>query len=146
MRMRTIELALTAAVILGCIFKFMHWPGAAFLMTLGGGGLALFYFPFGYRTLPGPKPTDQILWMTLLGGASLCVALFGEVAFLLRWPHHSKLLVIGAIGCVISLLVGLVLRYMHPRLDIYFDGLLIRCLVLGGLAFTLWELFSGKPH
>ncbi|MBS1583258.1 MAG: hypothetical protein JST66_13750 [Bacteroidetes bacterium] len=144
--MRTFELTMTAAVILGCIFKIMHWPWASALIVLGGNGLALFYFPFGFRTLPAPKPTDQVLWMTLLGGASLSVTLYGHVAFLQRWPNNPQLLVAGAIGCAISLLVGSVLRYRHPRLDIYFDGLLIRCLVLGLLAITLWQLFSGKPR
>jgi len=144
--MRTTELALAAAVILGCIFKIVHWPGAAVLTVTGGGLLAIFYFPFGFRTLPAPKPTDQFLWMTLLGGASLGVALSGLVAFLLRWPHSARLMLIGAIACAVTLLVGLVLRYHHRRLDIYFDGLLIRCFVVGGLAITLWKLFAGKPH
>lgn len=143
--MRITELTLTATVILGCILKIMHWPGANVLVIAGGGGLALFYFPFGFRSLPVPKPTDQILWMTLLG-ASLCAALCGEVAFLLRWPHSAQLLLIGAVGCAVSLLVGSVLRYKHRRLDIYFDGRLIRCFVLGGLAITLFTFFAGKPH
>ena len=143
--MRTTELALASAVILGCIFKLLHWPGASFLIISGGCGLALFYFPFGFRTLPTPKPTDQILWMTLLGGIASCTALFGQVAFLLRWPHSPTFLLAGAISCAVSLLAGSVLRYKHARLDIYLDGLLIRCLVLGGLAITLWTLFAGKP-
>ncbi len=145
-RMRTTELVLAAAVILGCIFKILHWPGASALVFVGGCGLALFYFPFGFRTLPVPKPTDQFLWMTLLGGASLGVAIAGMVAFILHWPYSARLMLIGAIACAINLLVGLVLRYKHRRLDIYFDGLLIRCFVVGGLAITLWRLFSGKPH
>lgn len=145
-RMRTAELAFIITVIIGCMFKFMHWPGANVLLVCGGGGLAFFYFPFGFRTLPAPKSMDQILWLTVLGGASLWVALVGEVAFLLRWPHQSKFQVIGAIGCAITVLVGMVLRHRHPRLDIYLDGLLIRCVVLGGLAVTLWALFSGKPR
>ncbi len=144
--MRTIELALIAAVIFGCLFKFMHWPGAGVLIVSGGGGLALSYFPFGFRTLPAPKPTDQIQWMTLLGGIALSTALCGIVAFLLRWLHQSKFLVVGAIGCAVAVLLGAVLRYKRPRLDVYLDGLIIRCLVLGGLAIILWTLFSGKPR
>ena len=144
--MRNTELLLPALVVLGCIFKILHWPTASFLIVTGGGGLALFYFPFGYRTLAAPKPTDQVLWMTLLAGASLCLALSGQLFFLMRWPHSPILLIAGAIACGISLLGGLVLRSNHPRLDIYFDALLIRCFVVGGLAFTLWALFSGKPR
>ncbi len=144
--MRIAELSLTAAVILGCIFKIMHWPGANILILSGGGLLALFYFPFGFRTLPAPKPTEQILWLTVAGGASLCVALLGLVAFQLKWANNSKLMVSGAVGCVLTLLFGLILRFKHPRLEIYFDGLSIRCLVLGGLVFTLWILFAGMPR
>jgi hypothetical protein len=144
--MRTTELALASAVILGCIFKIAHWPGAGMFIFSGGCGLALFYFPFGFRTLPAPKRTDQILWMTLLVGVALSAALAGVVAFLLRWPNSARILLSGAIGCAISAMAGLVLRIKHPRLDIYVDGLLIRCLVLGALAITLWTLFAGKPH
>ncbi len=144
--MRTTELALVAAVMLGCVLKLMHWPGASFLIVCGGCLLALFYFPFGFRTLPAPKPTDQLLWLTVVGGASLGMGLSGLVAFLQSWPHSSMILLIGAIGCACSLLSGAMLRFTRPRLDIYLDSLLIRCFVLGGLAITLWTLFNGKPR
>ena len=144
--MRTTELVLTAMVILGCIFKLQHWPGANALMFLGGGALAFFYFPFGYRTLAAPKPTDQILWSTLLVGSMLSLALAGLLAFHLHWPYSGLLLVLASCGCGLAFLAVLMLRYWQPRLDIYLDGLLIRCGVLGGLAFIIWGLFSGKPH
>jgi len=144
--MRTTELVLIALVMLGCSFKFMHWPGASVLVVLGGCGLTLFYFPFGFRTLPAPKATDQILWMSVLGGLALSIALVGLVFFLMRWPHQSKFLVIGTALCSSALLVVGVLRYKNPRLDIYLDGLMIRCLVLGLLALAMWSLFSGKPR
>lgn len=144
--MRTAELALASAVIIGCVFKVQHWPGAGPLIVGGGSGLALFYLLFGFRTLPAPKPTDQILWMTVLGGASMSAALSGLVAFLQRWPLNKELMVGGAISCAASLIAAFVLRYKHPRLDIYLDGLIVRCMALGGLAITLWTLFAGKPR
>lgn len=144
--MRTTELVLIVMIVLGCIFKIQHWPGAGALYVTGGCGLALFYFPFGFRTLAAPKTTDQILGMTLLGGVSMGIALSGIIAFLQRWPHSAVLMLAGAIACTVALIVVLILRTRHPRLDIYLDGLLVRCLVLGGWAFTLWELFAGKPH
>ena len=84
--------------------------------------------------------------MTLLGGASLGTTLFGLVAFLLRWQSNSTVMVAGSAACAVSLLAGVVLRSRYPRLDIYLEGLLIRFIVLGGLAFSLWFLFSGKPR
>lgn len=143
---RTTELALVATVTLGCIFKILHWPGAGLLMVLGAGLLALFYFPFGWRTLPSPKPTDQILWMTVLCGAAACSALGGLLAYFQHWPHGPLLLEIGALACGSAMALGAIMRYKHPGLDLYLDGLMIRCGALGGLAFTLWFLFAGKPH
>lgn len=143
--MRTTELALTAAVMLGCLFRILHWPGAGFLILIGGSLLALFYFPFGFRTLPAPKPTDQLTWFSLLGGIALCSVVFGHLAYLLRWPHSTTILMIGALGCGGALLTGLVLRKRHPRLDIYLDGLLVRFFVLGALACTVLDLFDGEP-
>lgn len=144
--MRIAELVLIAMVILGCIFKIQHWPGANALILVGVGALALFYFPFGFRTLAGPKPTDQFLWMTVLTGSMLSVALAAQLAFQLHWPYSRTLLAVGSAGCGVAFTIAAFLRYKLPRLDIYFDGLLIRCLVLGGLAFVLFDLFSGKPH
>ncbi|MBK7946052.1 MAG: hypothetical protein IPJ85_12460 [Flavobacteriales bacterium] len=144
--MRTTELSMIMAVMLGCMFKFLYWPGASVLVVLGGCGLALFYFPFGFRTLPAPKPTDQILWMSVLGGFAISISMVALVFFLMRWPLQSELLVMGTVLCLIALLVGGVLRYKHPRLDIYLDGLLIRCLVLAALTFAMWYLFSEKPR
>lgn len=144
--MRTTELVLATMIILGCIFKIQHWPGAGPLILVGGSGLALFYFPFGFRTLPSPKPTDQVLWLTMAGGAALSIAVSGVIAFLQRWAHSAALMLAGATACACVLLVGLALRSKHKRLDIYFDGLLIRSLVLGGLAIALWDLFAWKPR
>ena len=144
--MRTTELVLIGMVILGCVFKIQHWPGAGMLNVTGGCGLALFYFPFGFRTRAVPKPTDQLLGMTLFGGVSMGIALGGIIAFLQRWPHSAELMLAGAIACAVTAVVGLVLRYKRQRLDVYLDGLLVRCLVLGGLAIILWELFAGTPH
>lgn len=144
--MRIAELVLVAMVILGCVFKIQHWPGANAFTLFGGGALAFYYFPFGFRTLAAPKPTDQILWLTVITGMALNLALAGLLAFQLRWPHSRELLVVGPIGCTMTLLIAMVLRYKQPHLDIYLDGLVIRSLLLGGLAFTIWGLFAGKPH
>lgn len=143
--MRSTELAYTAAVMLGCFFRIQHWTGAGILILSGGSLLALFYFPFGFRTLPAPKPTDQVLWFSLLGGIALCTVVFGHVAYLLRWPHSGTVLMIGALGCGLALLTGAMLRYRHPRLDIYLDSMLMRCFVLGALACVLLNLFDGAP-
>lgn len=143
---RTAELVCVAAVIAGCAFKIMHWPGAYALVLAGGCALALFYFPFGYRTLPAPKRTDQWPWLTWVAGAALCTTLFGLVAFMLRWPHGGPLMLCGAIGCGAVALIAAVVRYKHQRLDMYCDGLLIRCLLLGALALFLWANFQGKPR
>lgn len=144
--LRTVELVCVAAVIAGCAFKVMHWPGASALMVSGGGALALFYFPLGYRTLPAPKRTDQLPWLTWVAGAALCTVLFGLVAFLQRWPYSGPLMLGGAIGCGAVALVAPVVRYKHQRLGMYCDGLLVRCMLLGTLAFFLWKAFLGLPR
>lgn len=144
--MRTTELILLALIMLGCIFKIQHWPGAGAFMVFGGGGLALFYFPFGWRTLASPKATDQLLWLTVLGGGASCIALGGLLAFFQHWPYSAQLMQLGTLACAITLALAILIRFKHPRLDLYVDGLMVRCGVLGGLAFSVWVLFSGRPH
>lgn len=144
--MHTMELACVAAVIAGCAMKILHWPGAAALIVAGGGSLALFYFPFGYRVLPAPKPTDQLPWLSWVSGAALCTALSGLVAFLQRWLFSGSLMLAGGIGCAVLVPVVLVMRYRHPHLGMYCDGLLVRSMIIGLLVLFLHTAFLGLPR
>ena len=144
--MRTTELVSITFVITGCAFKIMHWPGAAWLLILGGWSLALYYFPFGFRTLPAPRQTDQQPWLTWTAGLALFTVVNGLVFFMQRWPFSGPLMLGGVTACAVVVTVAAVVRYRHPRLDMYCDGLLLRCLILGLLAFFLWSNFMGKPR
>ncbi|MFT3884396.1 MAG: hypothetical protein QM724_02890 [Flavobacteriales bacterium] len=144
--MRNAEIAFALAVVVGLLFKIMHWPGASVLIVSGGGLLALFYFPFGYRTLPTPRAADQLIWLSLLGGLSLCAALSAQMAFILHWPFSRFLLTMAVAGCGVSLLAATVIRYRNNRLDLYLEGIILRCLVLGFLALVILVLFSNQAR
>jgi len=143
---RTVELVCIATVITACAFKIMHWPGAAVLIIVGGCSLALFYFPFCYRTLPAPKQTDQLLWLTLMAGKALALVMIGMVFFIQHWPYGGFFLLAGTIACGAVALVAARVRYKHQRLDMYCDGLLARCVILGLLAWFIWATFQGLPR
>ncbi len=108
--MRTAELAFIAAMVLGFAFKIMHWPGASVLLVIGGAGLAVFYFPFAYRTLPAPKPTDQLPRLSWVAGAALCTAMAGLLAYVQHWPYCGPLLLGGSMGSAAMLPVALLIR------------------------------------
>ncbi len=144
--MRTVELLFIGAMVLGFAFKIMHWPGASMLIVVGGASMAVFYFPFAYLTLPAPKPMDQLPRLSMAAGAAICTAMAGLLAYVQHWPYCGPLLLGGSMGSAAMLPVALLVRYWHPRLDMYCDGLLIRCFILGALAFFIWSTFLGKPH
>ncbi|MFN8409083.1 MAG: hypothetical protein U0V45_07080 [Flavobacteriales bacterium] len=51
---------------------------------------------------------------------------------------------LGSVGCALAFNAALVLRYKQPRFGIHHDGLLQRCLVLRGFAFTIWGRVTNK--
>lgn len=140
--MRPAEITLVAGIMLGIWCKLMHWPGGALLIVCSGCGLGLYYFPFGIRTLAAPKRTDRILWLSLVAGAALCAALVGVIGCMHLWPVWPTLAAGGAIACTLVLPVAASFRPRHRHLDIYLDGLLLRCLVIGALAAVMFAFYA----
>lgn len=143
--MRITELLLAAGVMLGILFKLLYWMGGNMLIVFCGCALALYYFPFGYRTLPSPTRRDQIPWLSLSTGAALFAALVGLVGHMHFWPGSHILLVGGAIACALMLPAAALMRPRHRNLDVYLDGLMLRCLAMGALALATLVLFAPPP-
>ncbi|MBS1546428.1 MAG: hypothetical protein JST38_09345 [Bacteroidetes bacterium] len=70
----------------------------------------------------------------------------GPVFFMQRWPNNGPLMLAGVIACGTVIPVAAVARYKHQRLDMYCDGLLVRCVLLGLLAWFIRATFQGLPR
>ncbi|MEZ5072478.1 MAG: hypothetical protein R2751_16310 [Bacteroidales bacterium] len=100
-----------ALVILGSIFKVLHWPGAGIALTIGLVLLALVYIPVFVTlrirdTRKQGKPVN--LAMHYVGMASGMVFILGALFKIMHWPGASVMVVLSgfvAVGVFIPLLV-----------------------------------------
>jgi hypothetical protein len=81
--------------LMGTIFKAAHLPGAAILLTIGLGSLALLFLPFALSLLL--KETDDKLLKFVYYAAfiSFSIDFIGALFKILHWPGAEWLMVIG---------------------------------------------------
>lgn len=92
-----------AAMILGILFKFMHWPGASMFIILGIGASSLIFLPllFILKSKDRHETKDKIiLGLGILAGILLSLSILFKV---MHWPWAMIL------GYVAIILIGLVL-------------------------------------
>ena len=80
-----------AAMILGIIFKFMHWPGASALIVLGIGISSLIFLPllFTLKLKEQQNTKDKIgLGLITISGILLCLSVLFKV---MHWPGANIL-------------------------------------------------------
>jgi len=84
-------------LVLGIVFKFMHWPGAAVLLVVSIATISQLFLPLVF-ILKSKESTGQltkwILGIAILSGMAICM---GTLFKAMHWPFANRLL-IGAIG------------------------------------------------
>jgi hypothetical protein len=85
----------TTLVFLGVIFKFLHWPGAAILLTAGIFMLLIIFLPLALRSSYRGEGSREslslyiIIWLT-------CLMTFTSMLFkILHWPGAGLLLLVA---------------------------------------------------
>ena len=92
-----------ATMILGILFKFMHWPGASLFIVLGVGSSSLIFLPllFVLKSKDKHQIKDKIiLGLGILAGILLSLHILFKV---FHWPHAMIL------GYASIVLIGLIL-------------------------------------
>lgn len=101
-----------AAMILGIIFKFMHWPGAAAFIILGVGTSSFIFLPllFVLKSKDRQATKDKlILGLSILSGMLLSLSILFKV---MHWPYtmilgYASIGLLGFVLLPIYLMVGI---------------------------------------
>ena len=127
-----------SAMILGIIFKFMHWPGASALIILGIVASSLIFLPlfFLLKAKEKTKSTDKlILGLGTLSGILMSLSILFRV---MHWPFGFNL---GIISIVVLGLVFLPIYFFNgirnPELKINTIATSIVIIMICGLQLTL---------
>jgi len=78
-------------MIIGLIFKFMHWPGASFMLVLGIGSASLFYIPLLFTIkVRERKEIKDKLQLAFVSTAGILMSL--HILFkIMHWPFSMVL-------------------------------------------------------
>ncbi|MBL0328210.1 MAG: hypothetical protein IPP64_02015 [Bacteroidetes bacterium] len=130
-------------IILGSLFKLMHWPGAGAMLVLGIGSLALIFIPlmFILKTKDESSKRDKlILGLGSLIGICLCLATLFTV---MHWPTPTNgffWLAATCISAFIFIPVYFITGIRNP--DTKLNTIVTTVILIGatGLQFTMINL------
>lgn len=132
MKKLTTILGIIGAVLtmVGTIFKFLHWPGASILITLGATTLAIYMW--FYIFVQGKVVNDVIekSFAAVMGLAGVFMSI-GYVFKMLHWPGANVLITIFIILSILLIILSLIrvlreknedLRYKYTQTFIWLLG------------------------
>lgn len=88
-------------LVIGNLFKFMHWPGTAILILLGISLLSLFFIPLLFFIKLKENPTGTQRWILGVGTAlaiSFCLSVLFKI---FHWPFANILGNISTFGAIL---------------------------------------------
>jgi hypothetical protein len=134
--------ATVLAFIVGSVFKIMHWPGAAILLTLGFVGISLFFLPllFIFKIQEIPALRDRvILGLGIFSGSLYFLSMLFKVQ---SWPGanimwFSNLLLSFFVFLPLFFFSGI--RKPETRLNTIVSSIVLLAVI--GSQFTLTALY-----
>lgn len=134
----------TILLILGSLFKVMHWPGAGVMLVLGVAILSLFFLPLVFILKTKDKGTSRdklVLGVGTLTGCFLCWATLCKV---MHWPGGSGILWFIAIGLSAFILIPVYFFTGIRNPEIRVNTIVTTVMLIGGTGL-LFSLVNLRP-
>lgn len=105
------------AISMGAIFKVMHWPGGAYLLTLGVVLFVLMFLPMILASLL-KSTTDKLLKKVyLLAVISLCLSFTAMLFKIMHWPGTGYLIIFGILSPFLLFLPAYIYYHTKRKLE-----------------------------
>jgi hypothetical protein len=128
-------------ILLGAIFKTMHWPGAGFLILLGGLSFSLIFLPLLIllKFKDEEKTVDN--WVFAFGFLMAIGAATGIVFKIMHWPY-ANLLMRGSVTLFLFVYIPIYYFTQIKRSDSKFNTTINTILMMawGGMTYALFNL------
>ena len=130
-----------AAFIFGSFFKFMYWPGASILLTLGIGSFSLLFLPLLFILKSREVKTASDKFVIAIGIAVGIMFSLAILFIVMHWPGANVLL-FTAIGTAAFLLLPAYFFTGIRRPETKLNTILMSIILVGiiGLQFTIVRL------
>jgi hypothetical protein len=122
-----------ALTMVGTIFKFLHWPGASILITIGATTLAIYTWFFIFVQGKVAIGVIEKLFVAIMGLAGVFLSI-GYVFKMQHWPGANLLITIFIILSILLIVVSLLrvlgeknedLRYKYTQTFIWLFGFVV---------------------
>ena len=121
-------------VLIGILFKIMHWPGAGVCFVLGSVIMGVFYLPLLLTVKMKEVQTTAHKLGVLTGILAAIMFLFGITFKVMHWPGANILINLSiAICCLVFLPLHFVRAYQQPD-NKWFNSTIIISIFTGVLA------------
>ena len=139
--MKLAEKIILLVVIIGLIFKLMHWPFAGLILTISLTSLAMFYIASAFNAF---EDKDKNRGLSVVCGIFMSITTIGILFKFMHWPMANIQLLVGAIPLPILFLVTLLLKLKQKDeiLQTYYKNMLLRL----GIFIILLFLFINTTN
>jgi hypothetical protein len=132
------EKALGVLFLIGLLFRLMHWSGGDFLLIITLSALSMVYFPLSFYFFSGQNLKDQNMPLSIAAGLFLSITTTGVLFKLMHWKGSQPLLLIGTVAALVLLVISLFRESRKISPSSYYNQMLVRSGLLGGLALVLY--------
>jgi len=130
------------AIVISSLFKVMHWPGAAILLTFGFVTFMLAYLPALALTLKKEKILKSKMQLSYVGIATAFILLLSLLFSIMQWPYNDYLRIFSWAMILIFLfmLFRNIMKTEENRILNFSILLLLALLFVINITFRLLEI------
>lgn len=126
----------TLLLILGIVFKFMHWPGAAVLLVVSILIISLLFLPLVFLLKTKESVQKSVKWIVGIGVFSGIAISLGTLFKVMHWPY-ANLLMIGAMVALVLLFLPLYFFTGIKKPDTKINTIITSVFILVGCGLLL---------
>jgi hypothetical protein len=143
MKTTTTILGITGASLtaLGTIFKFLHWPGASIMITVGATALVIYMLFYIFVQGKVVNGVIEKSFITLMGLTGILMAL-GFMFKMQHWPGSGVLITIFVVLSILLIILSLIRALNEKAEDLRYKYTQTFIWLLGGGIIILYPIIQ----
>lgn len=134
------EKAFGGIILVGLIFKLIHWPFSGPLLVIAGAALMMIYLIGSFYFFSDKNIKTQNLLFTIISGFFLSNATMAILYKLMFWPMSDALMVVAVTSIPVLLAIAFFLKSTTTRTDLatYYRNMIVRLGVMTTLVLVFY--------
>lgn len=125
-------------MLLGCMAKIMHWPGASIMLVLSVFLFCFWFLPVGIKSNYDNLPVKKMKTLHIVSYLVFAICMMGVLFKIMHWPGASMFLLIGLLS---PFVIFLPVYLYHTREEEKTGNKNFLALVLGLMFLAVFSVF-----